>query len=198
MGCLPSPACSCMWWSRTCCSNAGIHPLPSAGYSSCSCCRSEERRVGKECRYWRDWSSDVFSSDLFTVTGLLVYVVVSHVLQQRRHPSAAIGWVFFMFLLPYAALPLYLLFGTRKLTRTGRSRADARAIPHSADGSAWPAEVAAALGQPCPAKYRALCVHADGSESLRALLQLIDGARQTLDVCSFMLGRERSEEHTSE
>src|SRR5947209_8728021 len=28
--------------------------------------RSEERRVGKECRYWRDWSSDVCSSDLPT------------------------------------------------------------------------------------------------------------------------------------
>src|SRR5947209_6992611 len=26
--------------------------------------RSEERRVGKESRYWRDWSSDVCSSDL--------------------------------------------------------------------------------------------------------------------------------------
>src|SRR3712207_3395098 len=26
--------------------------------------RSEERRVGKACRYWRDWSSDVCSSDL--------------------------------------------------------------------------------------------------------------------------------------
>jgi len=127
---------------------------------------------------------------LFTVTGLLVYVVATHVLQQRRHPSAAIGWVFFMFLVPYAALPLYLLFGTRKLARTGRSGADARTIPHSGDGSAWPAEVAAALGQPCPANYRALRIHADGAESLRALLQLIDGARHTLDVCSFMLGRD--------
>ncbi len=127
---------------------------------------------------------------LITVTGLLLYVVVSHVLQQRRHPSAAIGWVFFMFLLPYAALPLYLLFGTRKVTRAGRSRADTRTFPHSADGSAWPAEVAAALGQPFPAKYRALCIHADGAESLRALLELIDGARNTLDVSSFMLGRD--------
>src|SRR3712207_4609162 len=26
--------------------------------------RSEERSVGEECRYWRDWSSDVCSSDL--------------------------------------------------------------------------------------------------------------------------------------
>src|ERR1035437_8047799 len=29
--------------------------------------RTEERRVGKEGRYWRDWSSDVCSSDLFTI-----------------------------------------------------------------------------------------------------------------------------------
>src|SRR5947209_498593 len=33
--------------------------------------RSEERRVGKEERYWRDWSSDVCSSDLFGVRGVI-------------------------------------------------------------------------------------------------------------------------------
>lgn len=127
---------------------------------------------------------------LVTVTGLLVYAVASHVLQQRRHPSAAIGWVFFIFLLPYAALPLYLLFGTRKVARTGRSRADARTIPHSIDERAWPAEVAAALDQPRPANYRDLSIHADGADSLRALLELIDGAGHALDVCNFLLGRD--------
>ena len=127
---------------------------------------------------------------LFTVTGLLVYVVATHVLQQRRPPSAAIGWVLFMLLLPYAALPLYLLFGTRKLKRGGGSRAQAPALLPGADAGAWPAEVAAALGQPRPANYRALCVHADGAESLRALLELIDAARHSIDVCCFMLGRD--------
>ena len=127
---------------------------------------------------------------LFAVTGLLVYVVTSHVLQQRRHPSAAIGWVLFILLLPYVALPLYLLFGTRKLTRTIQSRSDARATLPRAEESAWPVEMAAALGQPCPTTYRTLSIHADGSLALRALLELIDGARYTLDVCSFMLGRD--------
>lgn len=127
---------------------------------------------------------------LFTVTCVLVYVVTTHVLQQRRHPSAAIGWVLFMLLLPYAALPLYLLFGTRKLKRNDRSRAHAAAILPGAGGGAWPAEVAAALGQPLPANYRALCIHADGAASLRALLELIDAAVHTLDVCTFMLGRD--------
>ena len=127
---------------------------------------------------------------LFTVTCVLVYVVTTHVLQQRRHPSAAIGWVLFMLLLPYAALPLYLLFGTRKLKRSDRSRAHAPAMSSGADGGAWPVEVAAVLGQPHPANYRALCVHADGAESLRALLELIDAARHSIDVCCFMLGRD--------
>src|SRR5947209_4852205 len=33
--------------------------------------RSEERRVGKEWRYWRDWSSDVCSSDLVSTAGIV-------------------------------------------------------------------------------------------------------------------------------
>ena len=127
---------------------------------------------------------------LFSIVGLLVYVLVSHVRQQRRHPSAAIGWVLFLLLLPYAALPLYLLVGTRKLTRTGRSSLAARAARPIDAESAWPAQVAAALGQPPPTTYRALYIHADGSESLRALLEVIDGAQHTLDLCTFILGRD--------
>lgn len=126
---------------------------------------------------------------LFSVAGLLVYVVASHVLHQRRHPAAAIGWVLFMLLVPYAALPLYLLFGTRKLTRANHASLDRAARPMD-DADAWPAQTAAALGQPRPATYRALCVHADGSASLRALLEVIDGAQHTLDLCTFILGRD--------
>ena len=47
--------------------------------------------------------------------GLVVYVAVARSLPQRRDPSAAVGWVVALVLLPYVALPLYLLFGSRKL-----------------------------------------------------------------------------------
>ncbi|OIQ86870.1 putative cardiolipin synthase YwiE [mine drainage metagenome] len=127
---------------------------------------------------------------LAVAVGLLVYVVLSHVRHQRRHPSAAIGWVLSLLLLPYLALPLYLLFGTRKLTRAGRSSLAAGAPRPGDDEAAWPAQTAAALGQPRATPYRALAVHADGSASLRALLEVIDGARHTLDLCTFILGRD--------
>ena len=47
--------------------------------------------------------------------GLILYVAVARALPQRRDPSAAIAWVVALALLPYVALPLYLMFGSRKL-----------------------------------------------------------------------------------
>ena len=47
--------------------------------------------------------------------GLIVYVGVARALPQRRDPSAAIAWVVALALLPYVALPLYFMFGSRKL-----------------------------------------------------------------------------------
>ena len=56
---------------------------------------------------------------LIVALGLLVYVLTSHSLQQRRSPTAAISWVLTIALVPYLGLPLYLLFGTRKLAHAG-------------------------------------------------------------------------------
>ena len=46
---------------------------------------------------------------------LLVYVGVARALPQRRDPSAAVAWVVSLALLPYLVLPLYFMFGSRKL-----------------------------------------------------------------------------------
>src|ERR1035437_8962782 len=49
--------------------------------------RSEERRVGKECRYWRDWSSDVCSSDLCGAGGGARH---THCLRRERVQQARV------------------------------------------------------------------------------------------------------------
>ncbi len=116
---------------------------------------------------------------------LLVYVLMSHTLHQRRHPSAAIGWVLLLGLLPYLGLPLYLLFGTRKLTRQ-RAAPGVQSLPHANTLAA----LAAALGQPPPVGYAALAVHADGAAARSALWATIDRATYSLDVSTFILGRD--------
>src|SRR6476646_8277650 len=53
-----------------------------------SVCRSEERRVGKECRSRCDWSSDVCSSDLDEADHRFLHVLL-HVLGSRLFRVAA-------------------------------------------------------------------------------------------------------------
>ena len=126
---------------------------------------------------------------LVVLVGLLVYVLASRSLRQRRQPSAAIAWVLFILFIPYFGLPLYLLFGNRKLAHAASPPALAAPAPAGAD-VAWPRQLAAAMGQPPVASYKNLRIHADGAQALQALWELIDGAEHELDLCSFILARD--------
>jgi cardiolipin synthase len=125
---------------------------------------------------------------LSTAIGLLVYVVTSHLLEQRRHPTAAIAWVLFMLLLPYVALPLFLAFGSRKLARP-RSPQGALRAPMPAEAS-WAQQAMHALAQPAAVRYHDLSIHADGTQALGALWACLDAARHSIDLCTFILGRD--------
>ena len=130
---------------------------------------------------------------LVAASGLGVYVIASHARRQRRHPSAAIAWVVSLALMPYLALPLYLLFGSRKVTRGPSVRA-ATELPFSHPHRDAPAprfqHLAAAMGLPRAATYQQLAIHQDGHDALQALRRVILGANATLDLCTFLLGQD--------
>jgi cardiolipin synthase len=123
---------------------------------------------------------------LVTALAVLIYVIAAHVLHQRRNPTSAIAWVLFIMLIPYLALPAFLAFGFRKLARP---RTNQR-LPAPAADAPWAIQTIHALGQPAPAAYHALHLHADGSEALRALRETMDGATRSVDLSIFILGRD--------
>lgn len=130
---------------------------------------------------------------LVVMLGLAVYVIASHTLHQRRHPAAAIAWVVALVLLPYVALPLYVIFGSRKLTSR---RATVRRDPCSAQDSdpaaamARTQQLAAAMALPAAATYHHLNIHEDGTQALQVLRNMMNGATRTLDLCTFVLGQD--------
>src|SRR6202049_3948525 len=65
----------CALYQRNPMDDPTIAPQKMVNSATCGMrCRSEERRVGKECRYRCDWSSDVCSSDLMkTSAGCALY-----------------------------------------------------------------------------------------------------------------------------
>ena len=82
---------------------------------------------------------------VLSAAGLLIYALMSHVLRQRRHPAAAVGWVLLLVSAPYVGIPLYLTFGNRKLPRAHRP-----AVPGAPGAGAARANRAArAPLQPC-------------------------------------------------
>ncbi len=128
---------------------------------------------------------------LVTLLAVLLYVIASHVLHQRRHPSAAIAWVLFILLMPYVALPAFLTFGSRKQARPRKRTLLAAPEPSAPAGEhSWALETTAALGQPVPVAYHALHLHADGTAALAALWQTIDSAEHSIDLCTYIVGND--------
>ncbi len=125
---------------------------------------------------------------LVTVAAVLLYAVSSHLMSQRRHPTAAIAWVLFILLLPYLALPAFLLFGSRKLQRP-RVAVPLITSPARGNGS-WAIETILALGQPPPSAYDGLMIHRDGRAARQALLGIIESAQESIELSTFILGRD--------
>ena len=125
---------------------------------------------------------------LVTVLAVLIYAATSRAMQQRRSPAAAIAWILFILLLPYLALPAFFTFGSRKILAR-RSVPQPDPLAHAT--GAWAVDTLLALGQPAPARYSHLNVHADGNVSRDVLLAMCEAAQHSIDVCTFMLGRDR-------
>ena len=130
---------------------------------------------------------------LVVFLGLTVFAIASHTRRQRRHPSASIAWIISLALLPYLSLPLYLLVGTRKNLIQAPSRV-MRLPParphHSNDPAKIFQDLASAMDLPPVMSLDQLVIHEDGRAALQSLRSVIDGAVQTLDVCTFLIGSD--------
>lgn len=129
---------------------------------------------------------------LMVMVGLAIYVATSHTLHLRRHPSAAVAWVMALVLLPYAVLPLYLMFGIRKVKsyRSAAKRYEMTTRVSNSDVlTVRTQQPAAIMALPAASSYRQLDIHEDGARALQALQNIINGATRTVDLCTFVFSR---------
>jgi cardiolipin synthase A/B len=130
---------------------------------------------------------------LTVILGLAAYVTTSHTLHLRRNPSAAIGWVVSLALFPYMALPLYLIFGIRKVQshRAVAAKPGFAAQPSNPGFLAYRTQqLAATMSLPAASPYRQLTLHKDGSQALQAMHDMIDAATRSIDLCTFIFARD--------
>ncbi len=130
------------------------------------------------------WFPRVTVHSLVIVISILTYVLTTRAEHERRPPSIAIAWVLGMIAVPYLTLPMYLMFGRRKLPR--------RTLHWSGIGSHcvhWAEDLIESFGlAPCaPASVR---LHQDGGKSAKALFATMSSAALRLDICTYILGND--------
>jgi len=116
------------------------------------------------------------------VISVLTYVLTTRVERERRPPSIAIAWVLGLIAVPYFVLPMYLIFGRRKLLRKASRWSGVRA-----QGLHWAEDLLDSFQLPRAAPS-SVSMHRDGRESAAALFATMTSAQQRLDVCTFILG----------
>ena len=130
------------------------------------------------------WFPRVTVHSLAIVVSVLTYVLTTRVEHERRPPSIAIAWVLGMIALPYLVLPMYILFGRRKLPRRVIRWQSDRAHPQH-----WAEDLIESFGLP-PAALAEVRFHRDGEESRAGLFATMHDARRRLDVCTYIVGND--------
>jgi cardiolipin synthase len=128
------------------------------------------------------WFPRVTFHSLVVVISVLTYVLTTRVERERRPPSIAIAWVLGLIAVPYLALPMYVMFGRRKLPRKLLRWSG---VP--AHCTHWAEDLIESFGlapsSPCSIRF-----HRDGGESAAALFATMAIATQRLDLCTYILG----------
>ena len=134
------------------------------------------------------------SSEFLTILGfLLALVLLAHLLRQQRSPTSTLAWLLTILLLPYVGVPLYLMFGGRKIRRmAGRKKPMYPTHP----GAPHPTfegvvqRVLESCGVPPVTSGNRVALVTDGEEAYGQLVRIIDEAKRTIHITTYILGRD--------
>ncbi|MBG0778265.1 MAG: PLDc N-terminal domain-containing protein [Desulfovibrionaceae bacterium] len=125
---------------------------------------------------------------------LLAFVLMVSIVRKQQAPSTKIAWMLTILLFPLVGVPLYLLFGGRKIRRRIRRKADLRlkaedTVPPE---DAHPADrLLRTYTIPGATTGNDLALHPKGTDAYEQLVRLMASARTSLWICTFSLGRDK-------
>ncbi|WP_422930198.1 phospholipase D-like domain-containing protein [Singulisphaera sp. PoT] len=135
-----------------------------------------------------------FLSPLLTSLGfLLALVLLARMLRTQRSPSSTIAWLLIILLLPYVGVPLYLMFGGRKMRiRAGRKEPvyHFRRISRETSGIGPAERVLQSYGVPPATPGNRIQALTSGEEAYRHLINLIDNAKTSIHITTYVLGMD--------
>lgn len=147
------------------------------------------REILTQAYYW-------ISAELTTLLGFALAVVfIAYIIRQKRSPASTLAWLLVVVLMPYVGVPLYIFFGGRKMSRmaAGKTPVYAGLAHRAAPALDLDAErLLRSFGVPEAKPGNAVEILETGEEAFTRILELIDEARSTLHVTTFILADDES------
>jgi cardiolipin synthase A/B len=124
---------------------------------------------------------------------ILALVLLAHILKQRRSPTSTLAWLMAIVFVPYIGVPLYLIFGGRKMKYMTASKQKLPVFspaqtPHDC------------LYQPLTPKIfrggfpltqgNSFEILSTGEQAYRKTMGLIQSAKHTIHIATFILGKD--------
>jgi cardiolipin synthase A/B len=139
------------------------------------------------------WQFPLFSAGLTIGGFLLALVLLARLLRSNRPPSSTLAWALVIVLLPWVGVPLYLMFGGRKISRmAARKRKVYRpeALPIAGQAVSPAERVLRSFGVPAATPGNLVEVVTSGEEAYSRLMALIDSARCSIHITTFLLAND--------
>ena len=132
---------------------------------------------------------------LLTVAGfLLAFLAIARLVSERKQPGNTFAWLFAIAFVPYIGVPLYLLFGGRKVRKLAARKARLCPVIPGAKPSAaadtFAAKVLTLNGACPPIGGNRVHFLTSGEDAFAELERNIREARHTIHLMTFILGRD--------
>lgn len=126
---------------------------------------------------------------------LLAFVLLTDVFRNSRQPGGTMAWTLAIVLIPYVGVPLYLLFGGRKLRQVRKRKNDLFDLGSDRYDKPPPPlnltdRVLRSGAMPPPREGHTISLHFSGETAYRRLYAMIDGGQHTIHVTTFILGHD--------
>lgn len=133
-------------------------------------------------------------TNVVAIAGFLLGVVmVAYILLQKRSFSGTIAWLLAIILIPYIGVPLYLLFGGRKIRRHAERKRDLGLIQHEPLeqdlGTIEP--LLRSYGHPGAETGHCLALCRTGEETYVEMMKMLHSAQESIYLATFVFRKDR-------
>ena len=134
-------------------------------------------------------------ANFLTILGFLLALLflVQILREQRRTPSSVMAWLLAIFLVPYIGVPLYIIFGGRKMQRMTMKKPNLFTPPQGVSGAhaEQADQVSRLVSSGFPRRERNhVTMLPTGEDAFQTLIREIEQAQQSIYITTFIFGND--------